>query len=156
MQNLRTVSGSRQLIPIFSCISLAVTKKHALAQGGESEALARLAEQLSDKAWVAAFEKPKGDPAAFDPKPATTILSPYLKFGCISARLFYESLQQVRAARPLLTCIAPGAPMYVLTEAAISSAPCHQTCMVAKGHRYGPLRSMNDWQAFNASTSMRL
>lgn len=64
-------------------------------QGGETEALARLAEQLSDKGWVAAFEKPKGDPAAFDPKPATTVLSPYLKFGCISARLFYESLQKV-------------------------------------------------------------
>ena len=72
----------------------------AHVQGGETEALARLAEQLSDKAWVAAFEKPKGDPAAFDPKPATTILSPYLKFGCLSARLFYESLQQVRAASP--------------------------------------------------------
>ncbi len=75
-------------------------KACALVQGGESEALARLAEQLSDKAWVAAFEKPKGDPAAFDPKPATTILSPYLKFGCISARLFYESLQQVRVSPP--------------------------------------------------------
>ena len=125
-------------------------------QGGESEALARLAEQLSDKAWVAAFEKPKGDPAAFDPKPATTILSPYLKFGCISARLFYESLQQVRAARPLLTCLAPRAPMYVLTEAAIGSAPYHQTCTVAKGHRYGPLRSVNNWQAFGAAILMRL
>lgn len=64
-------------------------------QGGETEALARLAEQLSNKAWVAQFEKPKGDPTAFDPSPATTILSPYLKFGCISPRLFYESLQLV-------------------------------------------------------------
>lgn len=64
-------------------------------QGGETEALARLAEQLSDKGWIAAFEKPKGDPAAFGPKPATTVLSPYLKFGCMSARLFYQSLIQV-------------------------------------------------------------
>ena len=71
----------------------ALSRRHL--QGGETEALARLAEQLSDKAWVAQFEKPKGNPAAFDPKPATTILSPYLKFGCISSRLFYESLQQV-------------------------------------------------------------
>lgn len=30
------------------------------------------------KAWVAEFEKPKGDPAAYQ-KPATTVLSPYLK-----------------------------------------------------------------------------
>lgn len=28
--------------------------------------------------WVANFEKPKGDPSAFL-KPATTVLSPYLK-----------------------------------------------------------------------------
>ncbi|KAK9914767.1 hypothetical protein WJX75_000282 [Coccomyxa subellipsoidea] len=63
-------------------------------KGGETEALARLAEQLSDKAWVAAFEKPKGDPTAFI-KPATTVLSPHLKFGCLSPRLFYEALQRV-------------------------------------------------------------
>ncbi len=64
-------------------------------QGGETEALARLVEALADKAWVAAFEKPKGDPSAFL-KPATTVLSPHLKFGCLSPRLFYQSLQQAR------------------------------------------------------------
>ena len=64
-------------------------------QGGETAALARMADQLSDKEWVAAFEKPKGNPAAFK-KPATTCLSPYLKFGCLSARLFYSQLQAVR------------------------------------------------------------
>ena len=71
------------------------TLSNCCLQGGETEALARLAEQLSDKGWVAQFEKPKGDPTAFDPSPATTVLSPYLKFGCVSPRLFYESLQLV-------------------------------------------------------------
>ncbi|KAF3527767.1 hypothetical protein DY000_02042936 [Brassica cretica] len=47
-------------------------------RGGESEALKRLNNSISDKAWVANFEKPKGDPSAFL-KPATTVLSPYLK-----------------------------------------------------------------------------
>ncbi|KAF5175561.1 (6-4)DNA photolyase [Thalictrum thalictroides] len=47
-------------------------------KGGESEALKRLKESLIDKEWVASFEKPKGDPSAFL-KPATTVLSPYLK-----------------------------------------------------------------------------
>ncbi|XP_022714866.1 (6-4)DNA photolyase isoform X4 [Durio zibethinus] len=47
-------------------------------RGGESEALRRLRESLSDKEWVANFEKPKGDPSAYV-KPATTVLSPYLK-----------------------------------------------------------------------------
>jgi cryptochrome len=58
-----------------------------------------MAESLSDKAWVAAFEKPKGDPSAFI-KPATTVLSPHLKFGCLSPRLFYYQLQKVRTAVP--------------------------------------------------------
>ena len=51
---------------------------------------------------MAQFEKPKGDPTAFDPSPATTTLSPYLKFGCVSPRLFYESLQLVSLAQTLL------------------------------------------------------
>ncbi|KAF8400694.1 hypothetical protein HHK36_013994 [Tetracentron sinense] len=63
-------------------------------RGGESEALKRLSESLNDKEWVANFEKPKGDPSAFL-KPATTVLSPYLKFGCLSSRYFYQCLQDV-------------------------------------------------------------
>lgn len=61
-------------------------------RGGESEALKRLREALNDKDWVAKFEKPKGDPSAFL-KPATTVLSPYLKFGCLSSRYFYQCIQ---------------------------------------------------------------
>lgn len=63
-------------------------------KGGESAALARMADYLSDKKWVAAFEKPKGNPALFV-RPATTVLSPYLKFGCLSARLFHAKLLQI-------------------------------------------------------------
>lgn len=77
----------------------------AALQGGETEALARLAQQLSDKDWVAAFEKPKGDPSAFI-KPATTVLSPHLKFGCLSPRLFYQALQKVCNSRPSRTAAA--------------------------------------------------
>ncbi|KAH7330834.1 hypothetical protein KP509_20G004300 [Ceratopteris richardii] len=62
--------------------------------GGESEALTRLEQSLKDKNWVVEFEKPKGDPTAFI-KPATTVLSPYLKFGCLSARLFYTRLKEI-------------------------------------------------------------
>uniref|UniRef100_A0A803LN61 Photolyase/cryptochrome alpha/beta domain-containing protein n=1 Tax=Chenopodium quinoa TaxID=63459 RepID=A0A803LN61_CHEQI len=63
-------------------------------KGGESEALKRLKQSLDDKAWVAKFEKPKGNPSSFL-KPATTVLSPYLKFGCISSRYFYQCIQEV-------------------------------------------------------------
>ena len=62
-------------------------------QGGESAGLALLTKSLEDKEWVVQFEKPKGNPAAIEP--ATTVLSPYLKFGCVSARLFYAKLIQV-------------------------------------------------------------
>jgi len=60
--------------------------------GGESVALARMADYLADKDWVASFEKPKGNPSTFSPRPATTVLSPYLKFGCLSPRLFHAKL----------------------------------------------------------------
>jgi len=46
---------------------------------------------------VATFEKPKGNPCKID-KPDTTVLSPYLKFGCISPRTFYTELLKVYAS----------------------------------------------------------
>ncbi|KAK9790587.1 hypothetical protein WJX73_008051 [Symbiochloris irregularis] len=61
--------------------------------GGETKALARLTKSLEDKEWVVQFEKPKTSPAALEP--STTVLSPYMKFGCISARLFYAKLVQI-------------------------------------------------------------
>ncbi|KAL2243437.1 UNVERIFIED_CONTAM: (6-4)DNA photolyase [Sesamum indicum] len=64
-------------------------------KGGESEALRRMRESMSNKEWVANFEKPKGDPSSFA-KPATTVLSPYLKFGCLSSRYFYQCIQEVQ------------------------------------------------------------
>lgn len=63
-------------------------------QGGESQALVRLGDYLADAKWVCAFEKPKTDPSAFV-RPATTVLSPYLKFGCLSPRLFHARLMAV-------------------------------------------------------------
>lgn len=70
--------------------------------GGETAALARLEKALADDAWVCAFDKPSTDPTAFDGVaaargPSTTVLSPYLKFGCLSARLFHAKLQEAYA-----------------------------------------------------------
>jgi deoxyribodipyrimidine photolyase len=54
---------------------------------------------LKDSKWVCGFEKPQTDPSAFE-RPATTVLSPYLKFGCLSPRLFHSRLVQLyRASR---------------------------------------------------------
>lgn len=61
--------------------------------GGESVGLARLAAALSDDAAVAKFEKPKTDPTTLL-TPSTTVLSPYLKFGCVSAREVHARVQE--------------------------------------------------------------
>jgi cryptochrome len=71
-----------------------------MLQGGETLALKRMEEHIADKAWVVQFEKPKGNPAALEP--ATTVLSPYLKFGCLSVRVFYKRLQEVSCPTFLL------------------------------------------------------
>lgn len=59
-------------------------------QGGESEALARLERHLERKAWVASFGRPKMTPQSL--LASQTGLSPYLRFGCLSTRLFYYQL----------------------------------------------------------------
>lgn len=64
-----------------------------LYPGGESEGLRRLQIILEDTDWVCNFEKPKTSPNSL--QPSTTVLSPYLKFGCISSRLMYADLQKV-------------------------------------------------------------
>lgn len=68
-------------------------------KGGEAAALARMADCLADKDWVARFEKPRGNPAALL-RPATTVLSPHLKFGSLSARLLHAKLLEIYAERP--------------------------------------------------------
>jgi cryptochrome len=45
---------------------------------------------MARRAWVASFEKPKTAPTALEPD--TTGLSPYMKFGCVSARRFWHAL----------------------------------------------------------------
>ena len=47
--------------------------------------------------WICSFEKPKTEPNKLSP--STTVLSPYLKFGCLSARKFYGDLQDVYAKK---------------------------------------------------------
>uniref|UniRef100_A0A4W3KCE6 Cryptochrome circadian regulator 2 n=1 Tax=Callorhinchus milii TaxID=7868 RepID=A0A4W3KCE6_CALMI len=61
--------------------------------GGEIEALARLNKHLERKAWVANYERPKLNADSLVSSP--TGLSPYLRFGCLSCRLFYYRLQEL-------------------------------------------------------------
>nr|AWY11211.1 6-4 photolyase [Tritonia tetraquetra] len=61
-----------------------------LYPGGEKEALERMERQLKKTNWICSFEKPQTSPNSLTP--STTVLSPYLKFGCLSSRLFYHQL----------------------------------------------------------------
>lgn len=92
-------SASRTGCKWSACSSMQpLLRRHAVwLQGGESAALARLEASLRDAKWVTGFEKPSTDPSAFE-KPATTVLSPYLKFGCLSPRLFHKRLVTVYKA----------------------------------------------------------
>jgi cryptochrome len=64
-----------------------------LYPGGESEALKRMKMKMKNETWVSTFEKPNTSPNSL--QPSTTVLSPYLKFGCLSARLFYWTLKDI-------------------------------------------------------------
>lgn len=62
--------------------------------GGETEGLVRLERHLQHKAWVAAFGHPKMTPNSLI-NGSQTGLTPYLRFGCLSARLFYHQLSDL-------------------------------------------------------------
>lgn len=61
--------------------------------GGETEALRRMEVNLKRTKWIRDFEKPKTSPNSLEP--STTVLSPYLKFGCLSSRLFYQKIKEI-------------------------------------------------------------
>ncbi|XP_042562756.1 cryptochrome circadian regulator 5 [Clupea harengus] len=61
--------------------------------GGEQEALKRLDKYMDKPGWVCSFEKPQTSPNALTP--STTVLSPYVRFGCLSARTFWWRLSDV-------------------------------------------------------------
>ncbi|OWR50781.1 cryptochrome 2 [Danaus plexippus plexippus] len=73
--------------------------------GGENEALLRLERHLERKAWVASFGRPKMTPESL--LSSQTGLSPYLRFGCLSTRLFYYQLSElykrIKQERPPLS-----------------------------------------------------
>lgn len=66
--------------------------------GGETEALKRLEKYMKMKNWVCKFEKPNTSPNSIEP--STTVLSPYLKFGCLSCRTFYQKLKETIGNSP--------------------------------------------------------
>uniref|UniRef100_A0A8K9UVW1 Cryptochrome circadian regulator 3b n=1 Tax=Oncorhynchus mykiss TaxID=8022 RepID=A0A8K9UVW1_ONCMY len=68
----------------------------AVWPGGESEALTRVEKQLRpdlSTTWQVNFERPRNTASPLLPSPLG--LSPYLRFGCLSCRLFYSKLAEL-------------------------------------------------------------
>jgi deoxyribodipyrimidine photolyase len=86
------VAGS----PIILADGPVRSDEHSFLVGGETAGLARLAEVTRSAAWVGKFEKPKSSPYALSP-PSTTLLSPYLNFGCVSPRFVYARFRECEA-----------------------------------------------------------
>lgn len=53
---------------------------------------------IKDRKNTATFEKPKTIPTSI--KPDTTSLSPYLRFGCLSVKVFYKELMDIYKEYP--------------------------------------------------------
>lgn len=69
----------------------------AVVPGGEQEALSRLKSILQDSSYIATFAKPKTSPSCDTEEPSTTLLSPFLKFGCLSVRkLWYDTKKKAK------------------------------------------------------------
>lgn len=65
-------------------------------QGGSSEALRRLSELTKDPSYLSTFAKPQTSPSTDPDAPSTTLLSPYIKFGCLGIRHFWYTVKETK------------------------------------------------------------
>ena len=68
--------------------------KPSVCIGGETEALIRLERYLERKAYVASFGR-REEKTSHILLSCQTDLSPYLRFGCLSSRVFYHELRLI-------------------------------------------------------------
>jgi len=101
-----SAGGDAHGVPSAAALGIAAASSSVILRGGETEALVRMEAHLAQQggAWAAAFEKPATSPTAIDPlgpqTRSTTVLSPYLKFGCLSARVLHQRVAAVYASHP--------------------------------------------------------
>lgn len=81
----------------YTCLFLGFKEVSSVSRqiwkGGETEALLRLQCHLQRKAFIASYAKPKMTPQSLLASP--TGLTPYLRFGCLSTRLFFTKLNDL-------------------------------------------------------------
>ncbi|KAL4175468.1 hypothetical protein KRP22_000434 [Phytophthora ramorum] len=87
------------VVPPLTAFGLTPPETHIFLYGGESEAMRLLNAFSQDQERVGLFEKPRTSPVTID-APSTTSLSPYLVFGCLSAREFFNCIMVIQIQFP--------------------------------------------------------
>ncbi|CBQ72710.1 related to Deoxyribodipyrimidine photolyase [Sporisorium reilianum SRZ2] len=94
-----TVSGDASElfgVPTLASLGMDASKVRDTIKGGEPLALEKLAKICKDAEYVATFAKPKTSPGDSAEDPSTTLMSPYLKFGCLSVRKFWWDVEEAK------------------------------------------------------------
>lgn len=81
---LDTIAGPNKDYAVPTMEEMGYSNSTTSIRGGTDEAHACLDRFLADPPAVASFSKPNTAPTSLEP--STTLLSPYLKFGCVSVR----------------------------------------------------------------------
>ncbi|RLN50071.1 hypothetical protein BBJ29_000909 [Phytophthora kernoviae] len=82
-------------VPPLSVFGLTPQIPHTFIYGGETKALQALDAFCEDNQCVGLFKKPNTSPVSVD-APSTTSLSPYVTFGCLSAREFFTRVMVIQ------------------------------------------------------------
>ena len=106
-------------------------------RGGESAALERLADCVSNEEYIGRFEKPQTSPAAFSPQ-STMLLSPHLHFGSISVRKIWWDVQAVLEARKQQK--KQNSPMPTNLPGQLLFRDMYFAAQAALGHRFAQTR----------------
>lgn len=85
-------------VPSLESLGYEVPSSPPLFPGGESAGLERMASWGKRTKWIADFAKPNTAPTSLEP--STTVMSPYLKFGCVSVRDMMQVLKAAYAEHP--------------------------------------------------------
>ncbi|EPQ31922.1 uncharacterized protein PFL1_00121 [Pseudozyma flocculosa PF-1] len=83
-------------VPTLASLGMDASKVRDTIKGGEVEALKKLGNICKDAEYVATFAKPKTSPGQDASDPSTTLLSPYLKFGCLSVRKLWWDAEEAK------------------------------------------------------------
>ena len=94
----KSITGPENDFAVPTLAEMGIPAATSPIRGGETLALATLAELCSDSSYVGTFEKPKSAPTDFEPQ-STTLLSPHLHFGSLSVREFWWRVQDVIVER---------------------------------------------------------